>query len=161
MVGGTLRPWTNGAAGGLTSALAIITRTQRIASPVEDVFTVVVEGGNYSSWNPTVRASRRIDDGEIGEGSRFEWKLRGFGNVIQELQEFERHRRVRIVPQLKQLRGGHRFVFTPEGGRTRIDHELEMTPTGIFVLFGPIMGAMGRKNLRDTADALQTYLEAR
>ena len=36
-----------------------------------------------------------------------------------------------------------------------------MTPTGIFLLFGPIMGAIGRKNLRDTADALQTHLEAR
>jgi uncharacterized protein YndB with AHSA1/START domain len=141
--------------------LAIITRTQSIAAPVEDVFAVVVEGGDYASWNPTVRASRRIDDGEIGEGSRFEWKLKGFGNVIQELQEFERHRRVRIVPRLKQLRGGHRFVFTPGAGGTRIDHELEMTPTGVFLLFGPVMGTIGARNLRDTADALQTYLEAR
>ena len=128
---------------------------------VDEVFATVIAAGDYASWNPTIKASRRLDAREIGEGSRFGWKLRGFGNVIQELQEFERHRRVRIVPQLKQLRGGHRFVFTPEGGRTRIDHELEMTPTGIFLLFGPIMGAIGRKNLRDTADALQTYLEAR
>ena len=42
---------------------------------------------------------------------------------------------------------------------TRIDHELEMQPKGAFVLFAPMMGMIGRKNLRDTANALQTHLE--
>jgi len=147
--------------GGLTTGLAIITRTQIIAKPVEEVFEVVVDGGNYADWNPTVDASRRIDAGEIGEGSRFEWKLRGFGNVIQELQDFERNRCVRIVPHINALAGGHRFLFTPQGENTRIDHELEMTPKGIFRLFAPIMGAIGRRNLRDTASALQTYIEGK
>jgi hypothetical protein len=34
-----------------------------------------------------------------------------------------------------------------------------MKPKGAFVLFAPMMGMMGRKNLRDTADALQARLE--
>ena len=33
-----------------------------------------------------------------------------------------------------------------------------MNPKGLFRLFAPLMGMMGRRNLRDTADALQTYL---
>jgi len=61
---------------------------------------------------------------------RFEWDLRGFGKVIQELQEFERPRRVRIVPHIRQLDGGHRFRLTAEGATTRVAHELEMRPKG-------------------------------
>ena len=42
---------------------------------------------------------------------------------------------------------------------TRIDYELEMQPQGAFRMFAPMMGVIGRKNLRDTANALQAYLE--
>jgi uncharacterized protein YndB with AHSA1/START domain len=140
--------------------VALITRTQVIRRPVDEVFGVVIDGGNYAAWNPTIKASRRLDDVEIGDGSRFEWKLRGFGNVTQELQEFSRDERVRIVPLLAAISGGHRFLFTAQGESTRVDHELEMVPRGIFRLFAPLMARTGRKNLRDTAEALQNHLEA-
>jgi hypothetical protein len=43
--------------------------------------------------------------------------------------------------------GGHRWTFTDLGdGSTRIDHELEMRPKGIFKLMGPMMRANGEKN---------------
>ena len=139
--------------------MALITRTQVIDRPVDEVFNTVIDGGNYASWNPTIKASRRMDEGEIGQGSRFEWKLRGFGTVIQEFQEFQRNERVRIVPHIKSLAGGHRFLFTAEGERTRVDHELEMIPRGVFRLFAPMMARTGKRNLRATAEALQAHLE--
>jgi len=141
--------------------MAILTRTQIIKAPVGEVFGTVVDGGNFAGWNPTIRSSRRLNDGEIGEGTRFEWDLRGFGKVVQELREFDRNKQVRIVPHIKMLSGGHRFRFTPQDDATRIDHELEMTPKGPFRLFAPIMGMICRKNLRDTANALQVHLEKR
>ena len=138
--------------------MALIASTQVINRPVDEVFATVIAAGDYASWNPTIKASRRLDAREIGEGSRFGWKLRGFGNVIQEFQEFERDRRVRIVPQLKSLSGGHRFLLTAEGNRTRVDHELEMVPRGVFRLFTPMLDRIGRRNLRDTTEALQAHL---
>ena len=139
--------------------MALTTRTQFIDAPIDAVFTVIVDGGNFAAWNPTIRSSRRLDAGEIGEGSRFEWELRGFGKVQQELQEFDRPRQVRIVPHTKQIEGGHRFRLSSEGQRTRIEHELEMRPKGLFVLLAPVMGMIGRKNLKDTANALQEHFE--
>jgi hypothetical protein len=130
-----------------------------INAPIEKVFGAIVDGGSFASWNPTIRASRRLDDGPVGEGTKFEWDLRGFGKVVQELQEFHEPVQVRIVPHIKQLRGGHRFRLSSQGDTTRVDHELEMTPKGAFVLFAPMMGMVGRKNLRDTADALQKHVE--
>ena len=79
--------------------------------------------------------------------------------MVQELQEFERPRRVRIFPHIKRLEGGHRFRLSPEADGTRVEHELEMRPTGAFMLLAPMMGMIGRKNLRDTANALQAHLE--
>jgi uncharacterized protein YndB with AHSA1/START domain len=140
-------------------AMALIRRTQVIARPVEDVFNTVVDAGNYAAWNPTIKASRRLDEGELGDGSQFEWQLKGFGKVVQEFQEFRRNERVRIVPQLKTLSGGHRFLFTAQRESTRLDHELEMVPKGLFRLFAPMVARTGRRNLRDTAQALQAYLE--
>jgi uncharacterized protein YndB with AHSA1/START domain len=139
--------------------MAVIRRWQVISAPVDEVFDAIIDGGNFASWNPTIRASRQLDDGPPGDGTRFEWDLRGFGKVIQELQEFERPRQVRIVPHIKQMRGGHRFRLTAQGDATRIEHELEMHPKGPFVLFAPMMGMIGRKNLRDTANALQAHVE--
>jgi len=143
----------------LSPTVPVLTRTQVIDQPVHRVFGTVVDGANYARWNPTVRSSRKLDESEVGDGTQFEWELRGFGKVVQELQEFEPEARVRIVPHIKSLRGGHRFLFTAQGDRTRVDHELEMTPMGYFRLFAPLMGMMGRRNLRDTANALQAYLE--
>ena len=139
--------------------MAVIKRTQVIDRPVEQVFEAVVNVANYPKWNATTPSARKLTAGEIGEGTRFELAIRGFGKVPHELREFERNKRVRLVPSMKFLSGGHRFLLTAQGARTRIDHELEMTPKGVFKIFIPLMGMMGKKNLRDTANALQRYLE--
>src|SRR5713101_6892753 len=141
--------------------MALITRTQVIDRPVDRVFNTVIDAGNYAAWNPTIKASRRLGEGEIRDGSRFEWQLKGFGKVIQEFQEFKPNERVRIVPQIKSLSGGHRFLFTAQAESTRVDHELEMVPKGILRLMAPVIAWTGRKNLRDTAEALQAHLEDR
>ena len=141
--------------------MAVVKHTQVINRPVDLVFQTVVDVANFPKWNPTTPSARKLSNGEIGNGTRFELEIRGLGKVMQELQEFERNKRVRLVPSMRFLTGGHRFVFTAEGGSTRIDHELEMTPKGFFRIFSPMMGMMGRKNLRDLANALQAYLERR
>ena len=139
--------------------MALITRTQIIKKPVDEVFAVVADGAGWADWNPTVRASRRLDDGPIGNGAMFEWQLRGVGKVVQEFQEFEPNARVRLVTHVKMVEGGHRFRFSTQGEDTRIDHELEIRPKGVFLLFAPMLGLNGRKTLRDTANALQAHLE--
>jgi uncharacterized protein YndB with AHSA1/START domain len=140
-------------------AVATLTLSQEIDRPVADVFAIVADIGTFASWNPTIKSSRQLTSGEPRNGMRAEWQLKGFGAVTQELQEFEPHRRMRIVPLMKSLGGGHRFTFSDLGDRTRVDHELEMIPKGVFKLMAPMMRRTGRMNLRATADALKGYLE--
>lgn len=134
--------------------------TQQIDRPVDEVFRTVIHIEDFPKWSPQNPSARRISSGEITEGSRFEMEIKGFGMVPQELREFEPNRRVMIVPDIRQLAGGHRFVFTDlGGGKTRIDHELVMLPKGVFKLMMPVMWATGKRNLHKTVDALKRYLE--
>jgi hypothetical protein len=58
------------------------------------------------------------------------------------------------------LDGGRRWIFTDLGnGTTRIDHELEMRPKGLFMLTGPMLRSNGAKTVTETAAVLQRYLE--
>jgi hypothetical protein len=85
----------------------------------------------------------------------------GFGAVPQTLEEFRPNAQARYVPHFKVMSGGHRFRLTAQGERTTVDHELEMSPKGWYVLMSPLMAMMGRKNLRRTAEALKKYVEAK
>ena len=139
--------------------MAVITRTQVIHKPVDEVFDVLADLGSWAKWTPTIRSSRWVDGQPHGNGARFEWGLRGLGLVVQELGEFEPPVQLRVVTDLKPVKGGHRFRLTATGDATRIDHELEIVPRGIFRLFGPMLVLNGRKNLRDTANAIETRFE--
>jgi uncharacterized protein YndB with AHSA1/START domain len=139
--------------------MPLIRLTQVIRRPVGDVFAAVVDVEQFPRWNPTTKTARKLSAGEAGNGTRFELEITGFGKTIQELQEFEPNRRVRLVPHIKMMEGGHRFLFTGDGGQTRVDHELEMRPTGWFKWMSPVMGIVGRRNLRATAAALKEFLE--
>ena len=139
--------------------MAILKLSQVIERPSEAVFGAVIDAGSFASWNPTIKSSRQLTPGAPAEGSQFEWELRGFGKVRQELQEFERNVRVRIVPQMRSMSGGHRFSLTSVDEGTRVEHELEMSPRGAFKVFGPMMTMTGRRNLLATAAALKRHLE--
>ena len=143
--------------------MAVQKLTQVIDRPIGEVFSTIIDVANFPRWNPTTPNARKLTPGGTGEGTQFELKIKGLGKVLQELREFRPNKQVRLLSSMKMpaggMAGGHRFILTAEGNKTRIDHELEMTPKGIFRIFAPLMGVMGRKNLRGTAKALQDYLE--
>ena len=136
-----------------------VTASQTIAAPPSKVFAAIVDLEGFPKWNPSVRQAKALTPGPAKEGSRFEFTVRGFGMMPQELQRFEKDRTVRIAPQGKSFGGGHLFTLTPEGKGTRIDHELVMEPHGAMKLMAPFMKPMMRKNLRTTMGALAKHVE--
>ena len=139
--------------------MAVITRTQVIDKPVDEVFATLVDLGSWAEWNPTIKSSRWLDDPPFGNGARFEWGLHGIGKVVQELGELAPNAQLRIVTDLKPVKGGHRLRLTDVDGATHINHELEIIPRGVFKLLGPMLVRNGRKNLRETADAIEAHFE--
>jgi uncharacterized protein YndB with AHSA1/START domain len=138
----------------------IYKKTQIVKAPIEKVFKAIIEIENFPKWNPTTAITRKVSSGETKQGSEFEMKVRGFGMVKQTLDEFETNKQVMIVPHIKTLGGGHRFIFKKlSDDETQVDHEMIMIPKGIFKLFSPMMKGMGKKNVDALADCLQNYLE--
>ena len=135
------------------------TLSQTIATTPAEAFATITDLRTFPEWNPTIKAARKLDDGPIGEGTRFEMTIKGFGNQQLTLRRFEPDRQVDLVPTSKMFTGGHLFVLTATDGGTRIDHELVTNPKGVFKLMSPMMGRMSKKNLADTAAALQQHLE--
>ncbi|MFO1534936.1 MAG: SRPBCC family protein [Thermoplasmatota archaeon] len=136
-----------------------IKMSHTVACPPAKAFAAIVDLERFPDWNPSVKQAKALTPGPARQGSRFEFTVRGFGMMPQELQEYEKDRCVRIAPQGKAFGGGHLFTLTPEGTGTRIDHELVMQPRGAMRLVAPLMKPMMRKNLRTTMDALKRHLE--
>jgi Polyketide cyclase / dehydrase and lipid transport len=136
------------------------TMSQTIARPIDQVFRTATRLDQFPQWSPCNPWAKKLTDGEIREGTRFQMGIRGFGKVTNELHEFQLNTRVMVVPLSKMFDGGHRWMFTDLGdGSTRIDHELEMRPKGVFKLMGPMLRANGTKTVKETAAALQRHLE--
>jgi hypothetical protein len=57
--------------------MAVVKRTQVINKPVDVVFQTVVDVANFPNWNPTIPSARKLSNGEIGNGTRFELEIRG------------------------------------------------------------------------------------
>jgi hypothetical protein len=134
--------------------------SQTIARPVDEVFATVVRLDEFPRWSPRNPWAKKLTPGAIGEGTRFQLGIKGFGTVTNELRAFEPNKRVMVAPLNRMLEGGHRWTFTDLGnGTTRIDHELELRPKGLFKLTGPLLRSNGAKTVKETAAALQRYIE--
>ena len=139
---------------------AYFTMSQTITRPVGEVFATAVSLDEFPRWSPRNPWAKKLTPGQIGEGTQFQMGIKGFGKVTSELREFQAGTQVMVVPLSAMLDGGHRWIFTDLGyGSTRIDHELEMRPKGAFKLMGPLLRKNGEKTVRETAAALQRYLE--
>jgi hypothetical protein len=94
--------------------------TQTIRRPVDEVFGTAVRLDEFPRWSPRNPWAKKLTPGEIGEGTRFQMVIKGFGKVTNELREFEPNRRVMVVPLNKMFDGGHRWVFTELGDGERL-----------------------------------------
>ena len=136
-----------------------IIRSQTIRRPASEVFRVVADIPGFAEWNPTIQSSRLLSEGEVGDGTRFEFGIRGMGKQQLEVTRFERDRSIRFEPRSGMMDGGHLFTLSDDGQGTRLDHELVLRPKGVFRLCSPLMAMMAKRSLRKTADALQERVE--
>ena len=65
------------------------TMSQTISRPVQDVFATAVRLDEFPRWSPRNPWAKKLTPGEIGEGTRFQMAIKGFGKVTNELREFE------------------------------------------------------------------------
>jgi uncharacterized protein YndB with AHSA1/START domain len=93
------------------------TETITVARPVDEVFARVADFSRLAEWDPTFEASRRVDDGPLGVGARFDVTGTTAGqtvNLLLTVTEYDPPRRI---------------VFDGSGDGLDTTERLEVNPT--------------------------------
>jgi len=107
-----------------------------INAPVEKVFKIIADPGQIPRWRNDVPAISGIS-GETMKGSGFmeEVHFMGKKQLLMKVIEYVPDKRLVIEAQGgMSLLPTQSFTFQAEDGRTRIDLEVTMKVSGIFVL---------------------------
>jgi carbon monoxide dehydrogenase subunit G len=115
-----------------------VERTLDVAAAPEFAFDYVADFSRAQEWDPGIPSARRLDDGPIGVGSRFELLSR-FGSTEQlieyEITELDRPHQVTFVGDGKNFHGTDTISFAPgEGGGTRVTYVADLGLKGVAAL---------------------------
>ena len=143
-------------------------KTIDVAAAPDDAFAYVADFGNAADWDPGLRESRRLDEGELRVGSAFHI----VADVRGKPQEFryaittlEPPRRVVIEGVGEKATSRDEVTFEPAGpsgtGGTRITYDVDLRLRGVRRVAEPLLGGFMR-DLGDKAIAgLKLRLDAR
>lgn len=120
-----------------------VERTLDVAASPEVAFDFVADFSRAQEWDPGIPSARRLDDGPIGIGSRFELVSR-FGSTEQliayEVTGFDRPRSVTFAGDGKNFRGTDTISFAPgEGGGTRVTYIADLGLKGLAAFALPFL----------------------
>ena len=140
-----------------------------ISAPIEEVWTFVSDLENMDKWVTGITEPQLTSEGEVRAGSTFtsQYTYRGKTfDMAYLVTEFSSLSRLAIestsgpfpfegIVDLRPTAGGTKVTSTIEAGADSVVTSL------IFVLFGPLVRVMMRRQLLRELNTLKTILEAR
>ena len=143
--------------------MARISEPLHVPVPVETAFDHVADFTTTAGWDPGISEARRLDDGPIGLGSRFEVQLRlGLVTVplVYEITAYQRPHRVVLTTRGLAYRGEDdvRFEATAEG--TKVTWNALFALRGPGLLLDPVLGVGFRRTAAKAVEGLERSLAA-
>ncbi|HVF08480.1 MAG TPA: SRPBCC family protein [Actinomycetota bacterium] len=141
-----------------------VDRTIETACAAAAAFAFVADFSTTARWDPGIIAARRLDDGPIGMGSRFELVSR-FGSreqtIVYEITGFEPPTRVTLEGDGETFRGTDVISCEPrdEGG-TRVRYEADLGLKGVAALALPFIRKRLDAMSDDAVAGLRSALDA-
>lgn len=136
--------------------------TRLIDRPIAEVFDYTADFDNIENWDPGVASSKRLDDGPLGVGSRFELMV-SFGAsqipMTYEITEYQPNERVVVIGKGEKLEAVDVIEFEDHGdGRTVVDYTADLSFHNFVKYLTPVMGPVfkrvGEKAVDGLAEAL-------
>ncbi len=136
--------------------------TRLIDRPIAEVFDYTADFDNIENWDPGVASSKRLDDGPVGVGSRFELMV-SFGAsqipMTYEITEYQPNERVVVIGKGEKLEAVDVIEFEDQGdGRTVVDYTADLSFHNFVKYLTPVMGPVfkrvGEKAVDGLAEAL-------
>ncbi len=138
-----------------------------IDKPIEEVFAFVANAENMARWVVGVAEPKWTSNGVRGVGATFASKYTYAGNTHHLTYEVTAHDPPSCYA-VKATSGPFPFEglleLEPVGGKTKITNTIDAGADGaatrvIFVLFGPLLRILMRKQLRKELEGLKVLLE--
>jgi carbon monoxide dehydrogenase subunit G len=136
--------------------------TFRVNKPPEAVFPFVGNLERAPEWVPDLLSMRKVSDGPVGVGTRYEETVR-MGSKISdatlEVTEYDPPYTFAHIGQGGPSRFTARFVLKPDGHATIVTHEYTVSLTGMAKLLSPVINGWVRRNTEAGIDNLRRLIE--
>jgi hypothetical protein len=131
-----------------------------VARSVSEVFAYLADATNEARWNPWAKWVRKVTAGPIGAGSVFRGSYQGFGELDQDLTDYEPLRRVTYHSVPKGMQDARMtFELESTGDSTRVTVIGLARPAGMMKLMEPLMILRMRPHMRDVSEGIKRELE--
>lgn len=132
--------------------------------PIEETFAFVADFANAAAWDPGVASSRRLDEGPVAVGARYQLGIRMRGKVVPmvyEVTAWEPQRRVVLAGEGSGVKAVDEIRFTPTATGTRIDYTADIRLQGWMRLVQPFAGGALARIADDAVRGMRRALEER
>jgi dehydrogenase/reductase SDR family protein 12 len=133
-----------------------------VTRPQPEAFEYTADFSNIEDWDPGVVASRKVTEGPIGLGTRFELEVKfGAGTIpmIYEITVYQPDHRVVLVGDGEKLHAVDEITFASQDNMTVIDYTADLTFRNLFRFIRPLMGPVLRRVGKDAVDGLVRALD--
>ncbi len=136
--------------------------TQTIDCSLGEAFRLASDVRNTPEWNPGILEVRDLTDGEVRQGTQFVVKVPKFGNQRMAVSEFRTNEIFTYSTVSSMFDGYHRWEFSDDDGKTRVDHTTDVSLKGVFRVLLPLLPLLRktqRKNAVSESEAFKSHLE--
>ena len=140
-----------------------LSEQRKVKRAIGEAFSYTADFSNIENWDPGVARSTKLDDGNVGLGTRFDLDVR-FGSrqipMVYEITAYEPHHRVVLVGRGETLDATDEIRFSQENDLTVIDYQADLMFRSalrfVIPFLGPVMRKVGERALDGLAAALDS-----
>jgi carbon monoxide dehydrogenase subunit G len=135
--------------------------TITINRPPAEVFEFLAHFENVPRWNYAISETRKVTDGPVGVGSRFQ-QTRTIPSLSEEtftVTEFEPQRSLSIRGTVGPFEGDISYLLEPAGTGTALTNAANLQATGPLRLVAGLATGRVKSAVAENLDALKQILE--
>ena len=151
----------NGRRPAIIAAMTQLHIASRVDAPVGELFDLMANPSTEEQWNPDALEVRRLDDGAIGPGARWQGRYKGVGEMDITLDEYEPPSRLVFSIVGSRMDMHWTFTLAADGPSTSLlTAAADLRPKGALRLLTPLFGPLMRRTFSKRPEQLAAGVRA-